>query len=266
MKKTWIHEQTEYNVLQWDNALEANYPDSTRWLRDPHVYHSRLCLECNYLEAVKRIDWQADLGKDAKVLDLGCGGGWLTGYLSAFDAVGTLYALDSSRRFLTELLPPVVERMGGRLEKIEPIEAMFTPLLFPDGALDAVVASSALHHAPSLEEALREVRRVLKTGGVLYILNESPRSWLRYVAWLCLAFVRIMRKVVTREYATMSPAISAAGFLYDPCLGDRSYPLWYWREAIRRAGFAIVEVMDTGLPTIKGMPGASLTHLICRAV
>jgi hypothetical protein len=74
-----------------------------------------------------------------------------------------------------------------------------------------------------------------------------------------------MKKVIARNYESASPAISACGYLYDPCLGDKSYPLWYWKEAIGRAGFSIAEIMSTGLPTVKGTPGASLTHFICKA-
>lgn len=266
MNKTWIYEQTEFNVLQWDKSMETHYPESGKWLRNPDDYFVRLCQECNYLDAVKRIDWNSYLGKDAQVLDMGCGGGWLAAFLSTFESVGTLYALDSSRRFLSDLMPHVIKKMGGRPEKIVPIEGLFTPLLFEDGSLDVVAASSALHHADSLEGVLKEARRVLKKGGMLFILNESPRSWLRYVAWLTVAFARILKKVIACKYESASPAISACGFLYDPYLGDKSYPLWYWKEAIKRSGFSLIEVANTGLPTVKGSQGAALTHFVCKAV
>ncbi|MBK9161529.1 MAG: class I SAM-dependent methyltransferase [Nitrosomonadales bacterium] len=265
MNKTWIYEQTERNVLQWDGAMETHYPESGSWLRDPDAYFNRLCGDCNYLDAVKLIDWNAYLKNDSRILDVGCGGGWLAGYLSGFEAVSTIYALDSSRRFLSDLLPQVTRIMNGNAEKIETIEGMFTPLLFQDASLDMVVASSALHHADSLEGVLREIRRVLKKDGLLLILNETPRPWLRYVLSLAVAFARMIGKAIAREYERTSPSISSSGFLYDPLLGDKSYPSWYWQEAIRRSGFSLVEVVNTGLPTVKGDRGAGLTHFICRA-
>jgi len=112
---------------------------------------------------------------------------------------------------------------------------------------------------------LKEARRVLKKDGLLFILNETPRPWLRYVFSLTLGFAKIMKKVIVRKYEPVSPSISACGYLYDPYLGDKSYPLWYWKEAIRRSGFSIVEVTNTGLPTIKGKRGVNLTHFICKA-
>lgn len=264
MNKTWIYEQTEFNVLQWDNSLETHYPESGRWLRNPDDYFVRLCQECNYLDAVKLIDWNSYLDKNSQILDMGCGGGWLTGYLSKFESVSKIYALDSSRRFLSNLLPQVAKIMEGRPEKIEAIEGMFTPLLFQDASLNMVVASSALHHADSLEGVLKEARRVLKTDGLLFILNETPRPWFRYILSLTVAFAKIIKKVIARDYESTSPSISSCGFLYDPYLGDKSYPLWYWKEAIKRSGFSIIEIADTGLPTVKGKRSTGLTHFICK--
>lgn len=266
MNKTWIYEQTEFNVLQWDNSMETHYPESSRWLRNPDDYFVRLCQECNYLDAVKLIDWNSYLDKNSQILDMGCGGGWLTGYLSAFESAGTIYALDSSRRFLTDLVPQIVKKMGGSLEKIVTIEGLFTPLLLQDASLNVVVASSALHHAESLEGVLKEARRVLKKDGLLFILNETPRPWMRYALSLTLGFAKIIKKVIVRDYESASPSISACGYLYDPYLGDKSYPLWYWKEAINRSGFSILEIVDTNLPSVKGKAGATLTHFICKAV
>ncbi len=266
MNKTWIYEQTEFNVLQWDKSMETHYPESAKWLRSPDDYFVRLCEECNYLNAVKLIDWGRYLHENSQILDMGCGGGWLTGYLSTFESAGSICALDSSKRFLSDLVPQIVTKMGGNLGKVETVQGLFTPLLLQDASMNVVVASSALHHAESLEYVLREARRVLKNDGLLFILNETPRPGLRYVLSLALGFAKIMKKMLLREYDTASPAISACGYLYDPYLGDKSYPLWYWKEAISRSGFSVVEVMDTGLPTVKGMPGAGLTHFICRAI
>lgn len=265
MHQTWIHEQTEYNVSQWDKAREMRYPDSNEHLHDPQKYVKKLCQECNYLDAVKLINWDKYLGKDCQILDMGCGGGWLSGYLSSFESVGAIYSLDSSKRCISDLVIQVANVMGGKPEKIAPIEGLFLPLLLQSASLNVVVAASALHHVESLEGALKEARRVLKTDGLLFILNETPRPWFRYILSLTVAFAKIIKKVIARDYESISPSISSCGFLYDPYLGDKSYPLWYWKEAIKRSGFSIIEIADTGLPTVKGKRGTGLTHFICKA-
>jgi SAM-dependent methyltransferase len=44
-------------------------------------------------------------------------------------------------------------------------------LPFPDGSFDAVVTSNAFHFFRAPEEALREIRRVLRPGGALVVTD-----------------------------------------------------------------------------------------------
>ena len=264
MNKSWIHEQTERNISQFDKAMEASCPESRTYIHDPKEYLSRISEQCNYLDAVKLIDWKSCLRKDCFILDLGCGGGWLTGYLSKLESVSTIYALDSSKYFLSDMMPEIVMLMGGRQEKIVPIEGLFTPLMFGDGALDVVVASSVLHHADSLEAVLREIKRVLKSDGLLVVLNETPSSGIRHILSLSKAFLKILLNALFHNYKSVSASISSCGYLYDPLLGDRDYPLWYWREALTRSGFSITDIVDSGMATVKTKKGRSLTHFVCR--
>jgi ubiquinone/menaquinone biosynthesis C-methylase UbiE len=265
MNKNWIHEQTELNISQFDKAMEASSPESRTYLYDPKAYFERIAEQCNYLDAIKLVAWSSYLGKDCSVLDLGCGGGWLTGHLSTFEFVNTIYALDSSKHFLLDMMPKIVVLMDGKSEKIIPIEGLFTPLLFEDDSLDAVVASSVLHHADSLEGMLKEIKRVLKKDGMLFVLNETPSWGIRYTLSITKAFIKIFTDALFSNYKSISPSISSCGYLYDPTLGDRVYPLWYWKEAIKHSGFSIVENIDSGLPTVKNKKGLSLVHFVCRA-
>lgn len=267
MNETWIYKQTELNVLQWDNAMEKHYPEVSEWIHDPKKYYVKLCEECNYLDSVKLVDWPSYLQKNnLKVLDMGCGGGWLTGFLSAHDAIQTIYALDSSKYFLSHLLPEVIQNMNGKMDKIIPIEGLFTPILLEDHSLDMVVVSSALHHADSLEGVLKEAKRVTKKDGFLFILNETPDSWIHHIMRVCWYFIGVLKKITFRNYLSVSPALSASGLLYDPYLGDKSYPLWYWKDAIRSSGFSIDKIVRTRLSTVKGLKGPELVHFICRAI
>jgi SAM-dependent methyltransferase len=266
MNRSWIHQQADRNIAQFDEAMETHYPESGVYIRDPKEHVVRICEQCNYLDAVKRIDWSAYLKNGCSLMDLGCGGGWLSGYLSKFDSVRTIYALDSSKHYLFDLLPQVIKLMEGRPEKIVPIEGLFTPLLFQDGFLDVVVASSALHHADNLEGVLKEIRRILKKKGWLFILNETPSSKLEHLWFATKAIVKIYANLCLGRYKAVSQSVSSSGFLCDPCLGDRDYPLWYWKGALERSGFSIIERVDTRLPTVKKEEGPGLVHLICKAV
>ncbi|MEI7636304.1 MAG: class I SAM-dependent methyltransferase [Syntrophus sp. (in: bacteria)] len=266
MNKSWIYKQTDLNVAQFDKAMETYYPESRAFIHDPREHVARICDQCNYLDAIKLIDWKAYIRHDCSIMDLGCGGGWLSGYLSKSESVSVIYALDSSKHYLFELMPQVVKFMEGRQEKIVPIEGLFMPLLFQDGFLDIVVASSVLHHADSLDGVLKEIRRTLKKDGLLFVLNETPSSRFGHMFLLAKAVIKIFFNVLLRNYKPISQSVSSSGYLYDPYLGDRDYPLWYWKKAIERSGFSIIEYVDTRLPTMKKGKGTRLVHLICKAV
>jgi SAM-dependent methyltransferase len=266
MNKSWIYEQTDLNITQFDRAMEIYYPESRVYIHDPREHVARICDQCNYLDAIKLIDWNAYFEHDCSIMDLGCGGGWLSGYLSKFESVSTIYALDSSKNYLFDLMPQVVKLMEGRWEKIVPIEGLFTPLLFQDGFLDVVVASSALHHADRLDRVLKEIRRTLKKDGLLFVLNETPSSRVGHMLLITKAVLKIFANVLLQNYKPISQSVSSSGYLCDPYLGDRDYPLWYWKGAIERSGFSIIEHVDTRLPTVKNGKDTSLVHFICKAV
>jgi SAM-dependent methyltransferase len=266
MQTNWIAKQSLCGIVQFDQAMSSAYPESEGHLHSGRKYLETIDGVCNYMVAAEQLSWATYLPTDAKVLDIGCGGGWLSAMLTRFDAVQTVYALDSSNHFLHAMLPQVMELMGGCKEKLVPIEGLFEPLLFEDGYLDFAVASSALHHADNLESVLREVRRCLKPRGMLLVINETPRLGYRHWLSVFVAAFRILRDLALQKYRTTSPAISSSCYLYDPKLGDRDYPLWYWRKAIEAAGFSLESVVDTGLPTVKTSKGRPLIHFVCRAV
>jgi len=188
----------------------------------------------------------------------------LSSYLSKKSVVKKIYALDTSDNYLFNIMPGVIDIMGADSSKIIPVKGMFSPLLVEDESLNMVVASAAVHHADNLESLLVEIKSKLKPDGYLILLNETPSPTLRYIARLCFAFSKILIKTVFKKYEAVSPKISASGFEYDAYLGDRSYPLWYWKQAIHNVGFEIVEYIETDMPTVKDTKQTTLNHIVCK--
>lgn len=261
----WIQQQADWMVGQWEQSVERHYPQHRETWRDPKVYLQQFKDAWNVEAAYQAIVWDRWLkSSEMKVLDLGCGTGWVSALLSRDPRIGSIQAVDSSSYLLTHMLPEVVEKLGGNSQKIVPIQGMFQPLLVDDATFDLVVCSSALHHADNLTGLLRETFRVLKPGGILAILNEVPLTMRQYLRAVTAGVVKMFRDILLRRFAETAPSLSSAGHLYDPYLGDRAYPLWYWQEAIQKAGFTLEQSQPLGLPMQRNQPGPTMWHFFCR--
>ena len=134
-----------------------------------------------------------------------------------------------------------------------------------DESIDMVVSSSALHHADNLEAVLTEIYRVLNKGGYFIILNETPFSNFRYIISLIKYSMSFFISTLKKKYTSLSANISANSILYDPYLGDKSIPKWYWKKCIMNAGFKILELNETKFTPNKGQKkGIKLTNIICH--
>ena len=100
----------------------------------------------------------AKFSEDTKVLDVGCGNGFLGYYFSKFCNVTEL---DYSKYML--LMNP--------LEKL--IQANAENLPFNDNTFDVVFSSALLHHVQSPEKFLREYKRVSKKFVVIIEPNRN---------------------------------------------------------------------------------------------
>jgi 2-polyprenyl-3-methyl-5-hydroxy-6-metoxy-1,4-benzoquinol methylase len=98
------------------------------------------------------------------VLELGCGTGYFTRELARSEA--DIVAIDVSR----ELLPIARENCSAPNIRYELQNAC--ALTYSDGTFDSVVGSSVLHHL-EIEQALREIHRVLKPGGTIHFTEPN---------------------------------------------------------------------------------------------
>ena len=265
MRNNWIDEQLKFMVSQWDNAISTHYPQHRKAWEDPEEHFRHIQEEWGLLDATQVIPWDEYLkGENLTLLELGCGTGWLSAYLSKFSSISNIYAVDSSLFFIEKMMPEIIRLMDGEAQKIIPINGLFTPILVDNNSIDIVVACSAIHHANELVSVLEEIYRVLKPEGKLFILNETPLGYFSYLYLLIKIAIKILINSSKKQYSTLSQAVSSNGILYDPTLGDRAYPTWLWEKAIRKAGFSL-EIVKTKHKTLKkSAKGICLTHFICK--
>jgi len=104
------------------------------------------------------------LGPGMAVLELGCGTGHFTRELARSRA--DIVAIDVS----PELLKIAKADCSAANVRYEIQNAC--ALNYPDSSFDSVVGSSVLHHL-DIEEAVREIYRVLKRGGTIYFTEPN---------------------------------------------------------------------------------------------
>ncbi|WP_273824969.1 class I SAM-dependent methyltransferase [Pseudomonas asplenii] len=117
---------------------------------------------------------QAELAgrADARVLDLGCGAGHVSFHVAPL--VAKVAAYDLSQQMLDVVAAAATER---GLDNIVTVRGAAESLPFADGEFDFVFSRYSAHHWSDLGLALREVRRVLKPGGVAAFIDVmSPGS------------------------------------------------------------------------------------------
>lgn len=110
---------------------------------------------------LERIDRLLDMNTGDRVLEVGCGRGHLTRRLAerGIDIIG----IDAN--------PKAADAAG--TERVVTMRA--ESLDFDDESFDVVLSVHALEHIPDLEEALQEMARVLRGGGVsLHIYPAEP--------------------------------------------------------------------------------------------
>ncbi len=119
----------------------------------------------------RRLTAEAAVRPGDRVLDACCGTGDLA--LAARQAGGVVTGLDFSERML--------ERARRKSGEIEWVQGDVLALPFPDGGFDAATVGFGIRNVPDLEAGLVELRRVLRPGGRLGVLEiVRPRGVLRH--------------------------------------------------------------------------------------
>jgi len=158
----------------------------------------------------------ADVGAGQRALDVGCGTGNLLLALGRREPGVDLTGLDPDSRALGR-----ATRKAHRAGVTVAWQRGFAQELpYPDGAFDRVFSSLMLHHldAPGKDALLAEVRRVLRTDGLLVLADIAGHGALDGHGAL---HRRMARSAMIRDNADMAGRVAAAGFDLDPAVDLR---------------------------------------------
>jgi ubiquinone/menaquinone biosynthesis C-methylase UbiE len=140
-------------------------PDFDRWLRGAHrPAHARRTAQVNAAFLLPH------LKPGMRLLDCGCGPGSITVGLAEAVSPGETVGVDAS--------PDAIEAARARAASLSCSNARFDvadvcALPFPDASFDAVFSHAVLQHLPDPLAAVREMRRVLKPGGIAAVADAD---------------------------------------------------------------------------------------------
>jgi demethylmenaquinone methyltransferase/2-methoxy-6-polyprenyl-1,4-benzoquinol methylase len=129
-----------------------------------------------------------------------------------------------------DFAPQMLERARRKSSEIEWVQADLLELPFADGSFDAATVGFGVRNLAELERGLRELRRILRPGGQVAVLEiTSPRGPLR-------PFFSVWFDRVVPLAGKLLPGGCAYGYL--PASVRRFPPAEELTELLERAGFA----------------------------
>ena len=109
------------------------------------------------------------------VMELGCGSGAYTTYIArAIGEEGKLFAVDIQSAMLRQLERKLSREENRDIKNIELRETNAYELPFADESFDLAYMVTVLMEIPDKGRSLREVKRVLKPGGILAVTEFFP--------------------------------------------------------------------------------------------
>ena len=118
-------------------------------------------------------------GRPLRILDIGCGTGLFASRVREALPESVVYGIDLVSGMLEKGKP----RWEYHADSVFPVQGDSERLPFDSGSFDVVTCANSFHHYPRQDRAIAEMRRVLRTGGHLMIIDgyrDAPWGWLIY--------------------------------------------------------------------------------------
>ena len=114
-----------------------------------------------------------------KILDVGCGTGVFAARIREAMPSTQVWGID----LVAGMLNQGKHRWRTHATHVQPVQADSERLPFAPGTFDIVTCANSFHHYPHQDRAVAEMRRVLKPGGRVMLIDgfrDAPWGWLIY--------------------------------------------------------------------------------------
>ena len=172
----FLYQIIYWNLIKNDAPIDNSIYDSLgdRWYTafDDPVALLRLESKVKVPWVIERIEQRMKSPANVKILDVGCGAGFLSNAIAkkGYSVTG----LDLSEESLK------VARKYDETGSVQYVGANAYSLPFPDASFEVVTCMDFLEHVDQPEVVVKEVARVLKPGG-LFFFHTFNRNWLAYL-------------------------------------------------------------------------------------
>lgn len=118
-----------------------------------------------------------NLKENCTFLDVGCGTGWAVNLAArSVNDRGTFYGVDLSAKMVEKAEENFKGRTGFHF-----IRADSRSIPLESDSCDVIICTHSFHHYLAPMDVLKEMRRLLRTGGRVYILDPTTDIWISRV-------------------------------------------------------------------------------------
>jgi SAM-dependent methyltransferase len=187
--------------------------------------------------------------QEARVLDLGCGGGHVT--FNVAPLVRNVVAYDLSPEML-EVVARTAKARG--LSNVTTQQGTVENLPFADESFDVVLSRFSAHHWSDVDAALREAKRVAKSGGMIAIVDTiTPGVPLLDTYFQAIELLRDCSHVRNYTRAEWEAAIARAGLLPGSITASRlhlNFKSWVERMNTPKLQIDAIRALQTAVSTV----------------
>ena len=237
----------EYSAYWNDEETERAKPFHV--LDDDFGKLERYLHEVGLVEDLKACLRSAGAPLRGRGIDLAAGTLWAAPLLLDAGPVERLYCVEYSEHRLLTIGPRTLEHYKVAPDKVVLVYGSFYELQIEDGSLDFAFLSQAFHHADRPAALLAELWRVLKPGGVVFIIGEHilrPRDYALYAARACASALprAAQRRLLGHEVDVRTSLRPAASDVMptDAVVGDHAYSRSDYQGLFSDAGFTMRRV------------------------
>ncbi len=157
--------------------------------------------------------WRRDDPRPFDVLDIGCGTGTWIAMIAGCDLPGRrLIGLDYASA-MCRMAQQKAEAVGD--SRLQFVRGDAEHLPFDDGSFDVLTCSNSFHHYPHQAAAIKEMRRVLRPGGRLMLVDgfrDNIVGWVLFDVFITRAESTADAKVFHAPWSLMRKYFQDAGF------------------------------------------------------